>query len=178
MNTPGFQPNAGIPQTGVTGVRGPAGAGPDAIGGTSAGLQRGVTTQPGVGIGETGTGTPADIALSQRVRAQLLNSGQGINPTMRPNRPLFTPQSLSSVEINANNGLVTLNGTVRNQAERGLIEAQIRQVDGVRSVVNNLVVNPAARGAAGSLGTSSGTRGARSAPMPRQTTPAPVQPRR
>jgi hypothetical protein len=177
METPGVQPNAGIPQTGVTGNRGPAtpgGAG--AIGGTPAGLQRGVTTQPGVGIGETGTGTPADIALSQRVRAQLLNSGQGINPTTRPNRPLFTPQSLSSVEINANNGLVTLNGSVRSQAERSLVEAQIRQVEGVRSVVNNLVVNPAARGTAGALGTSSGTDGARTTTAPRQN--APRQPRR
>lgn len=172
VSTPtSVQPNAALPQTGINGSRGAAAPGTGVIDGSPAARQRGVTTQPGVGIGETGTGTPADVSLSQHVRAQLLNRGLDMNPTTRNNRPMFTPQSLSSVEINANRGAITLNGSVRTEAERRLIENQIRQVKGVRSVVNRLVVNPAAVGTVGTLGTRSGVGGAASQP-----TPAPSQP--
>jgi hypothetical protein len=126
-------------------------------------LQRGVTTQPGVGIGETGTGTPADLALGQRVRAQLLNSlGAAATAAGAVDaRAGLTPNTLRHVQINANNGVVTLQGTVATEAERRLLEAQLRQMTGIQSIVNNLRVGTAGvqtdQGTPGALGTGAGT---------------------
>jgi len=131
--TTGVQPGSGVIQNGTvpnTGV--------------------GVTPQAGVGAGATGARTPAaDLALTQRIRAQLLTGGTGtatpLPGTVRSGEAgMFTPQNMSGVQMNANNGTVTLRGSVNSEAERRLLETRIRGMNGVQSVVNNLTVGPRA----------------------------------
>jgi hypothetical protein len=73
----------------------------------------------------------------------------------------LTPNTLRHVQINANNGVVTLQGTVPTEAERRLLEAQLRQLTGIRSIVNNLSVGAAAtqtdQGTPGALGIGAGS---------------------
>ena len=47
------------------------------------------------------------------------------------------------IEVQANQGIVTLNGEVSNNAERALAAVDAAKVDGVKTVVNNLVVRQA-----------------------------------
>ena len=48
-----------------------------------------------------------------------------------------------NIQVNVANGVATLNGKVDNDASRALAAADSATVDGVRTVVNNLVVAPA-----------------------------------
>jgi len=48
-----------------------------------------------------------------------------------------------NIQVNVANGVATLNGKVENDASRALAAADSASVDGVRTVVNNLVVAPA-----------------------------------
>jgi BON domain len=48
-----------------------------------------------------------------------------------------------NIQVNVANGVATLNGKVDNDASRALAAADSASVDGVRTVVNNLVVAPA-----------------------------------
>jgi osmotically-inducible protein OsmY len=47
-------------------------------------------------------------------------------------------ETITSVEVNVTNGVVTLAGPVRTEDERSRIEATARSVDGVVSVTNNI----------------------------------------
>jgi len=146
--TTGIQPGAGVSGLPGTGV------------GTGGATLPGVTTQPGVGIGETGagtisgsmTGTPADMAMAQRVRAELLNGGMGVGgpatpgASRVPGQGTLSAQTLGNVQINANNGAITLQGSVPSEAERRAIETRVRRLGGVRTVVNNLTVGTAGGG--------------------------------
>jgi osmotically-inducible protein OsmY len=51
-------------------------------------------------------------------------------------------QALSGVQMSVNNGVVTLRGTVNNEAQRQLLNNRIRTMNGVRSVVNGVTVAP------------------------------------
>jgi hypothetical protein len=48
-----------------------------------------------------------------------------------------------NIQVNVANGVATLNGKVDNDASRALASADSASIDGVRTVVNNLVVAPA-----------------------------------
>jgi len=131
---------------------------------TTADRTIGVTTQPGLGIGNTGTGTPADVAFSQQIRGQLLNgtgmtAGTPGNTTANGSAGVASvgglpPRMLSNVQISANNGVVTLRGTVPSEAQRTLLETRVRQMTGVGSVLNALTVAPGTpNGTSGTLGT-------------------------
>ena len=48
-----------------------------------------------------------------------------------------------NIQVTVANGVATLNGKVDNDASRALAAADSASVDGVRTVVNNLVVAPA-----------------------------------
>lgn len=50
--------------------------------------------------------------------------------------------TVTAVEVNVTNGVVTLAGPVRSEEERQKAEATARGVEGVSSVNNNLQVNP------------------------------------
>ena len=54
-----------------------------------------------------------------------------------------------NIQVTVANGVATLNGKVDNDASRALAAADSASVDGVRTVVNNLVVAPVTRGKAG-----------------------------
>jgi osmotically-inducible protein OsmY len=47
--------------------------------------------------------------------------------------------SVKSIQIEADNGTITLSGTVSSRAEKLLSEKITQSVEGVRKVVNNLV---------------------------------------
>ena len=49
--------------------------------------------------------------------------------------------TITSVEVNVTNGVVTLAGPVQTQDERQKIEAVARGIEGVRSVTNNIQVS-------------------------------------
>ena len=66
-----------------------------------------------------------DATLATAVHSRLTNDGA-----------LSTESIQSSVE----NGIVTLNGTVSNEAARSLAAADVAQVTGIKTVVNNLTV--------------------------------------
>lgn len=70
-----------------------------------------------------------------------------------------------AITVNANNGTVTLSGTVATEAERMTAANDASSVEGVKQVVNNLTVNPTAAGMApGTVGDAPPPSGATSAP--------------
>jgi len=115
--------------------------------GTTADVQTGVTGARGAATpgqlgtpGSLGTMAPADMALTQQIRAQLLmgrNTGTANGALTGGTIP---PQTLSGVQISALNGVVTLRGRVNTEADRRLLEDRIRRLNGVRTVVNGLTV--------------------------------------
>jgi len=161
--TPGTG-TASSPITGTTGDLNPGITGSPGAAGTVGATQPGVVApQPGtVQPGVNAPMLPADITMAQQIRARLLMGTGGGQLGGIP------PQSLSGVQMSVNNGLVTLRGTVGSEAERQLLETRIRNMTGVRSVVNGLTVaNPAATGspAAGATGTGTGA-GTSTTPLP------------
>lgn len=68
-----------------------------------------------------------DAALVTSVRAELATN---------------TNVAASNIDVDAQNGVVTLSGTVKTQAARQEAERVARSVDGVRSVRNELQVQP------------------------------------
>lgn len=80
-----------------------------------------------------------------------------------------------NIQVTVANGVATLNGKVDNDASRALAAADSASVDGVRTVVNNLVVAPA-RAAAKPVPEKRRKEVARVAPPPPPPpAPAPVQ---
>lgn len=67
----------------------------------------------------------ADIALSEKVREALVTE-RGINAR--------------DLQVNAQNGVVTLSGKVEEKSDQERMMLVAMSVDGVRSVVSNLVV--------------------------------------
>jgi len=121
-------------QTGVNGIRGPA--------------------TPGGANPIGGVGNATDLNLAQQIRAQLLTGGMGsaagvgagaTTPATSQARALgaIRPESLRNVQISANNGAITLGGTVGSEAERRLLESRVRRMTGVNTIQNNLTVSGA-----------------------------------
>ena len=79
-----------------------------------------------------------DVLLTARVKTEMTAEGQ-VSPTR--------------VNVDTLNGVVTLKGEVPTQQEKDAAERAARKVEGVRSVENKLVVNPATAG----TGVPSGT---------------------
>jgi osmotically-inducible protein OsmY len=52
---------------------------------------------------------------------------------------------LTRIDVDTNQGVVALNGTVQTEAMKARAEQIARQVKGVRDVVNNLRIQAAAR---------------------------------
>jgi BON domain-containing protein len=73
------------------------------------------------------------------------------------------------ITVEANNGVVTLSGGVGSETERGAAAADASQVQGVKSVINNLEVT---RGAAPVAGGTTGVAPARPARTAREAAPA------
>jgi osmotically-inducible protein OsmY len=70
-------------------------------------------------------------------------------PTQRSDAELFTatrraldlnPMVPAAVRVHVDGGIVTLTGGVRTSAERLSAESTVRPVDGVRGVVNDILV--------------------------------------
>jgi outer membrane biosynthesis protein TonB len=59
-----------------------------------------------------------------------------------------TALSTEAIQASVQNGIVTLNGNVSNEAARSLAAADASQVTGIKTVVNNLSVQPPAQAAA------------------------------
>lgn len=84
-----------------------------------------------------------------------------------------------SIQISVTGGVATLSGTVNDDASRALAGNDSGAVDGVKTVVNNLTVQPQQTQARGAAPPSTQSRSARPRYTPPQQTaaaPAPVQP--
>ena len=68
-----------------------------------------------------------DAAIEARIKAELATD--------------VGAATITSVEVNVTNGVVTLAGPVKTQDERKRIEAIARETEGVTSVTNNLQVS-------------------------------------
>jgi hypothetical protein len=89
--------------------------------------------------------TPADTALTQQIRSQLLTPGNagGVNTGVANSTVTsgtLTPQDLANVQITSNNGVIVLRGRVTSEAQRQLLENRVRHMNGVRSVIDGLVI--------------------------------------
>jgi hyperosmotically inducible periplasmic protein len=73
----------------------------------------------------TSAAPAADVALSEKVREALVTE-RGINAR--------------DLQVNAQNGVVTLSGKVEEKSDQERMMLVAMSVDGVRSVVSNLVV--------------------------------------
>jgi osmotically-inducible protein OsmY len=76
--------------------------------------------------------TTTDQALAQRVTSSL--QADSSLAAVVPN-----------LSVQANNGTITLKGSVNNQQQRSDIESKVRSITGVTQVVNNLEVASASR---------------------------------
>ena len=76
------------------------------------------------------------------------------------------------ITVNANKGVVTLSGTVNNDLERSSAANDASQIDGVKTVVNNLEVSNAAFPAAAPAEQPSSSAVSEPAPRPRASRPA------
>lgn len=78
-----------------------------------------------------------------------------------------------AITVNANNGTVTLSGTVANETERLTAANDAAQVDGVKTVVNNLQVGDAAAAMPPASIPSGNTEPGNVRPAPARRAPAP-----
>jgi hyperosmotically inducible protein len=62
-----------------------------------------------------------------------------VNAALVTDKPSF----FTRIDVDTNNGVVSLNGTVENPEQRARAEQLASRVDGVRRVVNNLQVKSA-----------------------------------
>jgi hyperosmotically inducible protein len=67
-----------------------------------------------------------DAKITAQVKARLLSNVRA--------------STLTNVEVNSSNGLVTLSGTVNTEEEKNAAEQEARAVEGVTKVVNSLQV--------------------------------------
>ncbi len=81
----------------------------------------------GGACGKTVGETIDDATITTRVKTSLLN-----DPTVGGLR----------IDVDTNQGLVTLSGNVKSQAEADQAIALARRIDGVKDVKSTLVVNP------------------------------------
>ncbi|HTL56746.1 MAG TPA: BON domain-containing protein [Candidatus Limnocylindrales bacterium] len=103
---------------------------------------------------------PADVALDTALRAELNRYGD--LGTIAPN-----------VQVYSQNGVVTLTGTVRNERDREMIDALVRNTSGVTSVNDQLQVSYPPTS---SYGTGPRVYTTPPVPAPVVTTPVPVVP--
>ena len=75
--------------------------------------------------------------LAERVKATLTRESTGTHGLMRN-------EVARNIQVSADNGEVTLTGTVPTQKDKDMIEVRAREIAGVRSVDNQLTVTPAA----------------------------------
>jgi hypothetical protein len=87
---------------------------------------------PAPPVASSGAGTPARGSPQTKLAADMELSGKVKELVQEPGR--------GRVEVAASDGVVTLYGTVEKPADKDRIALAVMEVEGVRSVVNNLVV--------------------------------------
>lgn len=111
--------------------------------GTAGGSQAAkVGSKMGSDLNTTGVNTPPrapqqplDQALSAKIRAQLSQTPLGEKPAVRLNG-----DAIRDMRITSQNGRIVLEGMVNSPPERDLIDARVREVQGVAAVDNRLKV--------------------------------------
>jgi hypothetical protein len=89
--------------------------------------------QPGEpGAGTNGTATASEQAFTQRLRAAVTQPGT---------QQIFSPQNQSLITVINQDGVVTLQGTVKNEGQKRSIEARLKSLGGVTSINNQLQVS-------------------------------------
>jgi BON domain-containing protein len=85
----------------------------------------------------------APAAAQQAAPAAPARNDQQIGSDIQAKITAESALAGQNIQVNVANGVATLNGKVDNDASRALAAADSASVDGVRTVVNNLVVAPA-----------------------------------
>jgi osmotically-inducible protein OsmY len=90
-------------------------------------------------------GVENEIVVSASLQARNETSGQKIDDasiTAEVKGSLLAHRSTSmlSTKVTTNDGVVTVSGTARNDAEKALVTKLVTDVNGVQSVVNNMTV--------------------------------------
>jgi hypothetical protein len=83
----------------------------------------------------TGQGADSDQALAQKVRVALSTGTTGTTGT-------YSTDTLLTIGVTAENGLITLTGEVGSQSSRTALEERAKSIQGVKSVRNELRVSP------------------------------------
>lgn len=86
---------------------------------------------------QSGTVLGSNERLSQEIKGRLTRESTGVNATMRSD-------VARNVQVSANNGEVTLTGTVPSEKDKQMIEMRAAEMPGVRMVKNELTVTPEA----------------------------------
>jgi len=82
------------------------------------------------------TAPPADSASAARERPQISDAQLGLEARVR----LFEGLGISNLSVLVSQGVATLGGAVPSEADRQRAEELVREVPGIRTVVNNLRV--------------------------------------
>ena len=82
-------------------------------------------------------GQSSDDELSKQIRVSLTTGSLGTTGVIAENQ-------LTKIQVEAKNGNITLSGPVSSEGERRTIEKQVSGMKGVKSVSNNLTVQPGA----------------------------------
>jgi hypothetical protein len=77
----------------------------------------------------------SDEELANSIKARLTRESSGTHGLMRH-------EVSRNVQVSTDNGNVTLTGSVPSEADKDMIEIRVAEISGVKSVKNNLSVNP------------------------------------
>ena len=86
---------------------------------------------------QSGSRLESDARLAQEIKGHLTRESTGVNATMKSD-------VVRNVQVSANNGGVTLTGTVPSEKDKQMIEMRAAEMPGVRVVKNELTVTPEA----------------------------------
>jgi osmotically-inducible protein OsmY len=101
---------------------------------------------PGLGVGSAATGeqgaafssdasTMSNDQLAQKVKAELTKESTGTHD-------MLASEVARNIKVTANNGVVTLKGSVPTQKDKDIIAIRAQEVKGVTRIDNQLKINP------------------------------------
>jgi len=96
---------------------------------TDPAMQPGGTSPAPVGTPSQPANTAQDQRITEEIRA-MIRQDSSMSATAQ------------GIEVVARSGVVTLRGNVADQAEKDTIEARVKGVSGVTTVINGLEINP------------------------------------
>ena len=91
-----------------------------------------ISESSGAATPGVGSQTAQDRSFTQRLRASVMSGDTN---------GVYSPQNMSNINISSHDGVVTLTGTVKNEGQKRSLEARFKQMEGVKSINNQLTVS-------------------------------------